>query len=243
MESLVSTKEKDYLEVDDPIRNQNFVCLSFVSPEDVLMQKEVFYFSRFLTNFSKDMNTLLDNLKIKFPDEKDVIEAIRDNQRYIFDAKELDEQYKFFKDNEGNTIEKEFHQMQEFRTTIRGLKIRGVYDTMEEAKHRCTVLQKKDPSFNIYVANVGCWIPFSGNPNEIADQEYAETQLNTLMMQYNKNKTDKDIIFQERTNEARRGNTQDPLFHKESPWEIVAAEKTQRSDDDNEEAGKTLSDQ
>ena len=56
---VVSVKEVDYLDEDKPIRGQNFVLLSFLSPEDVLVNKEAYMFSQFLTKFSKDMTTLL----------------------------------------------------------------------------------------------------------------------------------------------------------------------------------------
>ena len=35
----------DYLEVDNPIPGQNYVCLSFVSPEKTLKEKELFLFN------------------------------------------------------------------------------------------------------------------------------------------------------------------------------------------------------
>ena len=37
---------EDYLEVDNPIPGQNFVCLSFVSPEKILKQKNTFYITK-----------------------------------------------------------------------------------------------------------------------------------------------------------------------------------------------------
>ena len=30
------TTETDYLDIDPPINGQNYVCLSFVSPEDII---------------------------------------------------------------------------------------------------------------------------------------------------------------------------------------------------------------
>ena len=32
----------DYLDVDEPIPGQNYVCLSFVSPESLMQEKEKF---------------------------------------------------------------------------------------------------------------------------------------------------------------------------------------------------------
>ena len=34
-------ENEDYLEVDKPIPGQNYVCLSFISPDNTLKQKEL----------------------------------------------------------------------------------------------------------------------------------------------------------------------------------------------------------
>jgi len=78
-ETLVSTKEVDFLDEDKPIRNQNYCLLSFLSPEEVLKNKEAYYFSRFMDNFTKDMSILFANLINKYPDDKDMLNNIRDN--------------------------------------------------------------------------------------------------------------------------------------------------------------------
>ena len=39
---------EDFLEVDQNIPGQNFVCMSFVSPEKFLKEKEVFFNAKFL---------------------------------------------------------------------------------------------------------------------------------------------------------------------------------------------------
>ena len=59
MEGLVTTKEHDYLDEDKPIKNQNFCLLSFISPEDVIKNKEAYYIKAFLDKFSKDCSSLL----------------------------------------------------------------------------------------------------------------------------------------------------------------------------------------
>jgi hypothetical protein len=201
-DNLVSTKETDYLDEDKAIRGQNYVLMSFISPEDVLLNKEVYYFNRFLDKFGKDMKTLYDGILAKYPDSKDLIDTIKTNHAYIYDVKELDEQYKFFKSVNSEEIESTFHKDNNFKTTIRGIKIRGTFDTMEDAKNRIEFLKKVDKNFDIYVGQVGCWCPWSPNPNDLQDQEYAETQLNTLMKEYNKNVSDKNELFEQRKQEA-----------------------------------------
>ena len=39
--------KEDFLEVDQNIPGQNYVCLSFVSPEKILKEKEVFFNTSF----------------------------------------------------------------------------------------------------------------------------------------------------------------------------------------------------
>jgi hypothetical protein len=95
-------------------------------------------------------------------------------------------------------LESEYHRDNNFVTSIRGIKVRGVFDTIEEAKNRSEFIKKIDNKFNIYIAQMGCWCPWSPNPDCLENQEYAETQLNTLMKEYKRNMTDKDVIFENR---------------------------------------------
>ena len=50
-------KYVDLLEEDKPVAGQKFVCVSFVSPEKIVKQKELFFFEQFLQKweFSKSM--------------------------------------------------------------------------------------------------------------------------------------------------------------------------------------------
>ena len=195
---VVSVKEVDYLDEDKPIRGQNFVLLSFLSPEDVLVNKEAYMFSQFLTKFSKDMTTLLDGISAKYSESKDFVDSFKENNAFIFNAKDMSEQYGFYKSIHNQELESSYHRDNNFTTSIRGIKVRGVFDTIEEAKNRSEFIKKIDNKFNIYIAQMGCWCPWSPNPDCLENQEYAETQLNTLMKEYKKNMNDKDVVFEAR---------------------------------------------
>ena len=195
---LVSTKEVDYLDEDKPIRGQNFVLVSFISPEDVIVNKEAYIFSKFIEKFSGDMKTLLESLKEKYPEQKDMVNTIVENNNFLFNYVEMNEQYNFFKSVNSEDLEKRYHIDNNFITSIRGIKVRGTFDTIEEAKNRCEFLKKIDNKFNIYIAQVGCWCPWSPNPECLENQEYAETQLNTLMKEYKKNMDNRDVVFENR---------------------------------------------
>ena len=50
---MSSEKEpvEDFLTVDDPVRGQNFVCISFLSPENVIKNKETFILRGFTKRY------------------------------------------------------------------------------------------------------------------------------------------------------------------------------------------------
>jgi len=199
---LVSTKETDHLDEDKPIRGQNYVLLSFLSPEDVIVKKDLYFLSKFIDKFGKDMKDLFQGIKEKFPESEDMLENIKENHSYIFDAKEMNEQYSFYKSVNNEELEQSYHRDNNFVTSMRGIKVRGTFDTLDEAKNRSEFLKKIDTKFNIYIAQVGCWCPWSPNPECLNNQEYSETQLNTLMKEYKKNMDDKDVIFEDRKNKV-----------------------------------------
>jgi hypothetical protein len=69
----------------------------------------------------------------------------------------------------------------------RAIKFRGNFKSRGECEKYAKRLQNIDPDFNIYVIEVGKWIPFLDNPdqvNSIEKQEYAQTQLNDLISEY-----------------------------------------------------------
>ena len=44
-------KYVDALEVDKPLAGQNFGCFSFISPEKIVKQRELFFFEEFRKNW------------------------------------------------------------------------------------------------------------------------------------------------------------------------------------------------
>jgi hypothetical protein len=72
--------------------------------------------------------------------------------------------------------------------STRGLKIRGVYPTYQEAQDRAKKLQELDPNFDIFIGEVGKWLPWDPDPNSGAkEQKYQEEELQKLVEGYEKN--------------------------------------------------------
>ena len=119
-------------------------------------------------------------------------------------ASKLQEEYDDYMYKNSAQLEDDFFAKNNFRTTVRGLKIRGAYSTKEEAEMRAKKLQKMDADHNIFVGQVGKWLPWDPKPSDIADQEYAEEELNTLMKKYKENEEAREVHHKERRDEARR---------------------------------------
>lgn len=71
--------------------------------------------------------------------------------------------------------------------SLRGLKIRGVFGTKQEADKKAEELQKLDPDFHVFVGEVGKWLPWDPEPSSIEDNKYQEEELNNLMKGYKDN--------------------------------------------------------
>jgi len=175
------TEEEDYLEVDAQIPGQNFVCISFISPEHVLKQKDRFFFNSYIKSLEVNDNGVV-SLK---PDEFE-----QNLEDYIsINSKDLED---------------EFHKLNNFQTTVRGVKIRGVYNTQEEANKRAADIQRLDRNFNVFVGQVGYWLPWDAEPSDIAENEYLEKDLNELMKQYKSNQIKKEVFYQQQIDETKK---------------------------------------
>jgi hypothetical protein len=96
-------------------------------------------------------------------------------------------------------LEDEFYAANDFRTSMRGVKIRGVYGNPKEAELKAKKLQTKDKYHNIFIGDVGKWLPWDPSPHQVGEQEYAQDQLNTLMRKYKENEDNREKFFEERT--------------------------------------------
>jgi len=126
----------------------------------------------------------------------DLEEHVKSNLA-AFKESDIVESYEKYMLNNRQKLEDEFHKANDFQTTMHGLKVRGVYATNEQAVARAKALNKKDPYFNVYVAEVGQWLPWDPSPEDVPEQEYANENLNKLMQSYKENNAKKDAFFEE----------------------------------------------
>ena len=192
----MSDEKTDFLEVDDPIGGQQFVCLSFVSPEDVIQNKEAFKTAKFLQSYAKDKG-------MKF---EEVYEDY------------LGFQYKF-----QDEIQRDYDKENKGQTNIRGVKVRGVYSTKEEAESRAKKLHRIDSSFHVFIGQVGYWLPWNPCADKIEDEQFLDSGLNELMEKYKENNINKDLMYEEQKRDKMKAAQE----------EVLAAKKKQKEEEES----------
>ena len=241
---MAAEKTQVFLEGDDEIRGQKYVCLSLLTPNrGILRNKDLFFFSKFMEFYEMDhkiaatesfvmktFNTMqstlsdveMDLRNAQFDDvsgAQTTVIALSEKLTKLrgeiarLTAADMDahvkanlsdyressivESYEKYMIKNRQRLEDDFHKQKNFQTTMHGLKVRGVYSTQEQANARAKSLNKKDPYFNVYVADVGEWLPWDPEPEEIKDQEYQSDDLNKLMKSYKENAEKRDEFFEE----------------------------------------------
>jgi hypothetical protein len=218
MDGTENAKYVDLLDEDKAIAGQKFACLSFISPEHILKQKEVFFFENFIKNwdFSKSMEKFSQFLNfISYKYNVDFDKVSKDLQEFIKDDHEnlikssMEDDYKNFLDEHEERLETIFHTEHNFQTSIRGIKVRGCFPTQQEAELRCKMLRQNDPNHDVYVGPVGMWVPFHPEAYKTGRVEYMEETLNELMSEKKKNEEKAKDEFDARVKESKQKAMED----------------------------------
>lgn len=210
----------DLLEEDKPIAQQKFVCVSFISPENVIQNKDLFFFSQFVKNWDlvKSMQKYAQFtafLAYKYNLNTDQVttdlnefckeEADALSKESVFDD------YKTFLDKHVEELELEYNKKNDFQTSTRGIKIRGVFPSQEEAELRAKLLREQDPHFDVYVGPVGLWMPWEPDAYRTGQVNFLESQLNELMSKKQQNEATAKDYFDKRVKEAKRKAIEDNI--------------------------------
>ena len=79
-----------------------------------------------------------------------------------------------------------------------GLKIRGVFNTREEAANHAKRLQKEDATFDIYVVDMYTWLLIPPDREKIEDVHYQNEKLEEIMTKYQENQRMAAAMFEKR---------------------------------------------
>ena len=211
-------KYVDVLDEDKTVAGQKFCCLSFISPESIIKDRKEFLLEEFLKQW--ELNKALEKFtqflsfisykhKVSFDAmQTDLVEFCKEEKDKLFTTL-LSDQFKTFLDNNEERLVAEFDESNQFQTSVRGVKVRGSYPSLQEAQLRAKTLREADPSHDVYVGQVGLWMPFHPEAYKTGHVEYMESELNQLMHEKTKNETNAKKEFEERVKAAKKKAIED----------------------------------
>ena len=217
-DGTVNPKYVDVLDEDKAIAGQKFVCVSFLSPEKIIEDKDMFFFKQFLKQWdmSKSLEKYVQFLNfvsykynINFDSlSKDLEEFVKSERENLF-MTTLEDDFKTFVDNNEERMQAEFDEANLFQTSTRGIKIRGSFPTQGEAEVRAKLIRELDPNHSVYVGPVGLWMPFHPEAYKTGRVEYLEDELNQLMHEKKKNEAKAKENFDTRVKETKQKAIED----------------------------------
>lgn len=203
----------DLLDVNKPVAGQSHVIMSFLSPEKILKQKEIFFFEEFLKkwDFNKSMekyvqflNFLSYKYNLRFDDlTKDFTEFVEEEKANLVQS-DMSDEYKTFLDKNEDALEKSFMEKNSFQTCVRGIKIHRTSASLEEAQIHAQAIRDEDPIHCVLVGEVGVWLPWDPEAYKTGRVEYMEPELNALMHEKVKNETNAKLAHEQRVKEAKK---------------------------------------
>ena len=211
--NTIPCEQEDYLENDERIPGQNYVCMSFVSPEETLVQAELFRFNKYMLQVCKDFEDSIDEAVKNAGDEYNnkVTKELRNKPLHLNMIIINSRINLMILSKYSEELEKQVNKHCNFRTNVRGVKIRGVFDTHGEAERRAKILQKRDRSFHVFVGQMGYWLPWDPCADKVQIEEYLEEELNTLMKEYKENEVRKDMFYEEQKREKTQAAVRERL--------------------------------
>lgn len=212
-DGTANPKYVDLCDEDQPLAGQKFACMSFISPEKILKKREVYVFDQFVKQweFNKSMEKFSDFLQfISFKYNLNIEDVLKDMKDFSKEEEtrlregSVEDDYKNFLDKQEDKLTEQFNREHSYQTSVRGLKIRGVFPTQEEAEMRCKKLREYDPNHDIFVGPVGMWVPWDPDAYKTGRIEFLEDELNQLHQEKLKNEERAKQEFERRVKDAKK---------------------------------------
>jgi hypothetical protein len=209
----------DMLDEDKPVAGQKFACISFISPEKIIKQRELYNFQHFLKQwdlhksmekYTQFMSFLSFKYSLNFDNlTKDLQEFCKEEKDNLFATGTIEDEYKNYLDVNESHLEEGFNKEHQFQTSVRGIKVRGSYPSQQEAELRCKMLREIDPNHDVFVGPVGMWMPFHPEAYKTGRVEYLEDELNQLMHEKHNNEQFAKTEFDKRVRETKEKAMED----------------------------------
>jgi hypothetical protein len=202
----------DVCEEDPPIAGQKFACMSFISPEKILKKRELFLFAQFvkqwdmyksMEKFGGFINFISYKYKLNVEEIMADFKEFSKEEEKTINSQSVEDDYKNFLDKREERLNEIFNREHSFQTSVRGVKVRGVFSTQDEAEMKCKSLRETDPSHDIFVGPVGQWLSWDPDAYKTGRVEFLEEELNQLHHEKLKNEKKAKEEFDQRVKDAK----------------------------------------
>lgn len=206
-------KYVDVLSEETSIPGQEYFLMSFINPEDILKQKNIYMFEHFVRNW--DINKKFEKFQqfMNFISAKYGLDIQKMNEDFkefadvelpeIRSGSTIEDDYKLFMETNGKALQERFEKEHNFNTSVQAVKFRGAFATREEADERIKLLREIDPDFDIKLGVSDQWQVSNADAFSSEDVVYLEEELNQLVHEKKKNEAIAKAAFDKRRQEAK----------------------------------------
>ena len=206
-------KYVDLLNEYPVIPSQLYGCYSFVSPEKIIKQKEVFLFEKFVQqwNFTKSVSQFSDFLQfVSFKYNLKVENLLEDFKQFVQEeenvvkANDVQGDFASFLDKNEDKLTELFQKEHGFQTSVRGFANIGNFPTTEEAERYAKQIRESVPHHDILVGRNFVWTPLDPDAYKTGRIEFLEDELNQLHHEKLKNEKKAKEDFDKRVFESKK---------------------------------------
>jgi hypothetical protein len=195
------------------IPSQMYGCYSFVSPEKIIKQKELFLFEKFVKqwNFTKSVSQFSDFLQfVSFKYNLKVESLLEDFKQFVqeeenvLNAQDVAGDFATFIDKNEDALNAAFQKEHGFQTSVRGFVNIGNFATVEEAESYAKKTRESVPHHDILVVRNFVWTPLDPEAYKTGRIEFMEEELNQLHHEKLKNEQKAKDDFDKRVLDTKR---------------------------------------
>ena len=206
-------KYVDLLNEYPSIPSQTYGCYSFVSPEKIIKQKEIFLFEKFVQqwNFTKSISQFSDFLQFaSFKYNLKVENLLEDFKQFVQEeenvlkAVDVVGDFASFVEKNEDRLTDAFQKEHGFQTSVRGFVNIGNFPTIEEAEMYAKKIRESVPHHDILVGRNFVWTPLDPDAYKTGKIEFMEEELNQLHHEKLKNEQKAKEDFEKRVFENKK---------------------------------------
>jgi len=203
----------DLLNEYPTIPSQTYGCYSFVSPEKIIKQKELFLFEKFVKqwNFTKSVSQFSDFLQfVSFKYNLKVEGLLEDFKQFVQEednvlkSQDVVGDFATFIDKNEDSLNAIFQKEHGFQTSVRGFVNIGNFATVDEAESYAKKIRESIPHHDILVGRNFVWTPLDPDAYKTGRIEFMEEELNQLHHEKLKNEQKAKEDFDKRIFDSKK---------------------------------------